>query len=433
MSSLAASRADNFYYPPEWRPEMGGISKFQGSKGANQYQQFGIIRFELPFDSWCNGCKRHMCKGLRFNAKKDKDGNYFSTIIYKFTTKCPSCEQQFIIRTDPKNATYEFVEGLRKMEQDFTPDADDSLLVAVSDETKEQLTKDPIYRLQYEKEDKQKSEVAKSHNYAIMELNEKVLKNDYDNNSKLRSIHRSKKRRHKELLEEGSKFGLSIPLVEANEADLEESKLISYKSVDTSRRKREKTAILQLQNQSIFHSSSSPSTAVITQKSASAQVTHNKTGTRSNSSALVNMEGVMEGEIGNGSSINKSSKQPYGESSDATKLKKYRQLLTKQSCPALLANVQSSDSSVKTKRHSIGSGGSAAGNTSIGSSCAFRVHSKDRPLCPATALTTSLVDGALQGVNLSRQSSVEQNRQVASSGVATGALALLGSYADEND
>jgi hypothetical protein len=48
MSSLAASRADNFYYPPEWRPEYGGISKFQGSKGKNQYEQRGkeLVRFE---------------------------------------------------------------------------------------------------------------------------------------------------------------------------------------------------------------------------------------------------------------------------------------------------------------------------------------------------------------------------------------------------
>ena len=30
MSSLAASRADGFYFPPDWRPEFGGLSKFQG-------------------------------------------------------------------------------------------------------------------------------------------------------------------------------------------------------------------------------------------------------------------------------------------------------------------------------------------------------------------------------------------------------------------
>eukprot|EP01035_Chromulina_nebulosa_P018465 gene18465-24175_t len=72
MSSLAASRADNFYYPPDWRPELGSISKFQGSKGANQYEQKGIIRFELPFDGWCMGCNRHLSRGTRFNAKKEK-------------------------------------------------------------------------------------------------------------------------------------------------------------------------------------------------------------------------------------------------------------------------------------------------------------------------------------------------------------------------
>lgn len=28
MSSLAAARADNFYYPPEWDPSKGGLNKF---------------------------------------------------------------------------------------------------------------------------------------------------------------------------------------------------------------------------------------------------------------------------------------------------------------------------------------------------------------------------------------------------------------------
>lgn len=28
MSSLAAARADNFYYPPEWTPKQGGLNKY---------------------------------------------------------------------------------------------------------------------------------------------------------------------------------------------------------------------------------------------------------------------------------------------------------------------------------------------------------------------------------------------------------------------
>lgn len=82
MSSLAASKSDNFYYPPDWKPEYGSISKYQGSKGANQYQKYGIIRFELPFDAWCLKCSRHMSKGLRFNAHKKKIGEYYTTILY---------------------------------------------------------------------------------------------------------------------------------------------------------------------------------------------------------------------------------------------------------------------------------------------------------------------------------------------------------------
>lgn len=60
MSTLKAARADNMYYPPEWRPEYGGISKFQGSNGHNQYEKYGKIRFELPVHGWCLGCGRHI-------------------------------------------------------------------------------------------------------------------------------------------------------------------------------------------------------------------------------------------------------------------------------------------------------------------------------------------------------------------------------------
>ena len=69
MSSLAASRADNFYFPPDWRPEYGGISKFQGSKGANQYQQYGILPINLQL----------------FQSKQKQDIVYDSTMFPVYT------------------------------------------------------------------------------------------------------------------------------------------------------------------------------------------------------------------------------------------------------------------------------------------------------------------------------------------------------------
>lgn len=253
MSSLAAARADNFYFPPEWRPEMGGISKFQGSKGANQYQQYGIIRFELPFDAWCLGCNRHMCKGLRFNAKKEKDGKYFSTTVWAFKTKCPSCDQEFVIKTDPKNSTYDFAEGIRKMEQDFVPDKDDSIITATSEEVSQLLRNDPIYRLQHDKQDKANARERSSQLATLLDHKEAISRNDFEQNQALRHAHRKRKRRDNELLVEGNKLGLSIPLVEPDESDLQLAKSVNFHHNEIDVRKvKEKKKISELITQSIF-------------------------------------------------------------------------------------------------------------------------------------------------------------------------------------
>lgn len=201
---------------------MGGLSKYQGSKGANQYQQYGIVRFELPFDGWCLKCERHICKGHRFNAKKENIGKYFSTILYSFTTKCPSvtCDQKFLIKTDPENRTYDFAEGLRAMVQDFTPGADDSIIETTKEETKILLENDPMFKLQHETVGKRKADAAKTALERLIDVQDDQFKNDFDSNSLLRKKNRDKKRRHGELVKEGSSRGLAIPLVEPSPADI---------------------------------------------------------------------------------------------------------------------------------------------------------------------------------------------------------------------
>jgi coiled-coil domain-containing protein 130 len=254
MSSLAAARADNFYFPPEWTPEMGGISKFQGSKGKNQYEQYGIIRFELPFDGWCLGCGIHMTKGLRFNAKKEKEGKYFTTQIWAFHMKCFSCEQKFKILTDPKNCTYDMAEGIRKHEQDFTPDADDSLIVATSDEARQLIATDPMYRLQHGEEDRQRVLTAKERMDALIEVQEAHHKDYYDANSILRDKNRKRKKRDIELQKEGTARGLSMPLLETSQQDADAAKEVVF----TARRIANSFAVTEthrlsnIQAQSIF-------------------------------------------------------------------------------------------------------------------------------------------------------------------------------------
>ena len=259
MSSLAATQSDGFYFPPEWRPEFGGLSKYQGSKGANQYQTHGVIRFELPFDAWCMKCGRHMSKGLRFNAKKEKaPEKYFTTQIWSFSMRCPepNCDQNFVIKTDPENDTYNMAEGMRKMEQDFEPEFNDSIIVATTDEERNLLATDPIFRLQHEKEDKRRALSAKEHLESLIDLQYSQKEKDYDMNSLLRKGNRQKRKRAIFLLEEGKARGLNIPLVEEHESDSVTAKSIRFRanSAFTIAERSKKNAVM---SQSIFSKSAS--------------------------------------------------------------------------------------------------------------------------------------------------------------------------------
>ena len=93
------------------------------SNGSNQWELYGKMRFEMPYNVWCGGCEKHIRRGTRFNASKLDAGKYFSTKIYEFHMKCASCPQKFVIKTDPKNRTYEFVSGGRVKVETYTEEA----------------------------------------------------------------------------------------------------------------------------------------------------------------------------------------------------------------------------------------------------------------------------------------------------------------------
>ncbi len=59
------------------------------------------FRFEMPYNIWCEGCKKPIAMGVRYNAEKSKIGNYYTTPIYNFRMKCHLCDNHFEIKTDP--------------------------------------------------------------------------------------------------------------------------------------------------------------------------------------------------------------------------------------------------------------------------------------------------------------------------------------------
>ena len=73
-----------------------------GDRARKLDQGILIVRFELPFNVWCEGCGNHIGQGVRYNAEKKKVGNYLSTPIWSFRCKCHLCSSWFDIRTDPK-------------------------------------------------------------------------------------------------------------------------------------------------------------------------------------------------------------------------------------------------------------------------------------------------------------------------------------------
>jgi coiled-coil domain-containing protein 130 len=166
MSSLAAARADNFYYPPEWTPEQGSINKFQkshplGKRAAKISEGILVIRFEMPYNCWCTGCSTHIGKGVRYNAEKKKVGAYFTTPIWQFTMPCYYCDTVFVIKTDPERRDYEFVSGVRRKVEEFEPE-DNETYALKDDETRLRLEKEPIFKLETGEDDKRRAKTAKN-------------------------------------------------------------------------------------------------------------------------------------------------------------------------------------------------------------------------------------------------------------------------------
>ena len=70
MSSLAAARADNFYFPPEWTPEAGSLNKFAGvppghlGKRAKKMDQ-GILVIRCVHARGLRWRRRHVLRARR--------------------------------------------------------------------------------------------------------------------------------------------------------------------------------------------------------------------------------------------------------------------------------------------------------------------------------------------------------------------------------
>lgn len=267
MSSLAATQADNFYYPPGWTPDKGSVNTFQkshplGKRAKYIHEGILIVRFEMPFNVWCTSCNTHIGKGVRFNAKKKKTGMYFTTPIYEFRLTCATCKGDMVVQTDPKNQTYAMVSGIRQKVESFSHEQNEAERLNDA-ETTIQLGHDPLFRLEHAEEDKRIASSKASALERLIDL-QGARSDNYSVNSTLRKSFRKEKHSRRKQQREAASRGIMVPLAEPTEEDRVAAKNVKYhnpgrKSIKERFRGLAQKKKLELKSASIFDHPSSRS------------------------------------------------------------------------------------------------------------------------------------------------------------------------------
>ena len=258
MSTLAATKADGFYYPPDWTPEGGSASlarKFNknGSLGkrANKLNEGKLtVRFEMPYNVGCRRCGQMIARGVRFNAEKKMVGKYHSTPIYAFTMLSRCCANRLEIHTDPKEAEYIIVSGAdrkiggagaatRYNDHAKALDAEGTTEIELqSREDRDAMMADPMGRLERTVGMVRAADVTDGDDptnastrapATFIELRDQSKnrwKDDYEANRTLRRAMRGQRKEIKALKEEGKRLNLPehVKLLPRSETDAHEAR-----------------------------------------------------------------------------------------------------------------------------------------------------------------------------------------------------------------
>ncbi|KAF9925321.1 hypothetical protein BGZ67_008725 [Mortierella alpina] len=235
---MADRKATNKYYPPDWDPSKGSINSYVGQhplrdRARKLDQGILIVRFELPYNIWCNGCNNPIGMGVRYNAEKKKIGNYYSTAILSFRMKCHLCDNWFEIQTDPKNAAYVVTAGARKKVEDFDAKDNETLEIDTPEEF-ERRANDKFARLEHERIDASRAQTGTTALTRLQRLNERQWSDPYALSQRLRKEFRTeKKARQKEDAECKSiadRVGFAFSILPESEEDRSGSKRIEFES-----------------------------------------------------------------------------------------------------------------------------------------------------------------------------------------------------------
>ncbi|KAM3623833.1 uncharacterized protein V6R79_016088 [Siganus canaliculatus] len=238
---MGERKGTNKYYPPDFDPaKHGSLNGYHKTHALRERarklsQGILIIRFEMPYNIWCDGCKNHIGMGVRYNAEKKKVGTYYSTPIYRFRMKCHLCVNYIEMQTDPAACDYVIVSGASRKEERWDM-AENEQILTTEREEKEKLETDPMFKLDHGGKDKEKLKKALPSLTEIQDY-QSGWKDDFQLNSTLRRKFRTEKKVLAEQEEKDDavrmRTNLSIPLLPEKEEDKKLAALLTYQVPDS--------------------------------------------------------------------------------------------------------------------------------------------------------------------------------------------------------
>uniref|UniRef100_UPI0037E91902 probable splicing factor YJU2B n=1 Tax=Semicossyphus pulcher TaxID=241346 RepID=UPI0037E91902 len=238
---MGERKGTNKYYPPDFDPaKHGSLNGYHKTHALRERarklsQGILIIRFEMPYNIWCDGCKNHIGMGVRYNAEKKKVGNYYTTPIYRFRMKCHLCVNYIEMQTDPATCDYVIVSGASRKEERWDMEENEQILTTERTE-KEKLETDAMFKLDHGGKDKEKLKKALPSLSEIQDY-QSGWKNDFQLNSSLRRKFRTEKKVLADQEEKDNtvrmRTNLSIPLLPEKEEDKKLAALLTYQAPDS--------------------------------------------------------------------------------------------------------------------------------------------------------------------------------------------------------
>merc|ERR1719189_1494785 len=207
----------------------------------------------MPYNIWCEGCKKHIGMGVRYNAEKTKIGMYYTTPVYSFRMKCHLCPNKITIKTDPGNMDYIITEGARRVEQRWDP-SQNGQIVPDDKRVGRKLADDAMYKVEHQKSDQDKSGDAAPRISQLSQIQDRV-KDDWLANKMLRDAFRAGKKERKAQLAKDKlitgKCGLELDLVPEEQEDVRMARLLNGLSkTDADQRRQEEVG--DIKNKDIF-------------------------------------------------------------------------------------------------------------------------------------------------------------------------------------